>query len=331
MPPFYVIGHSDVRANLSMSCAIDLVRSALVATSRGATVQPLRRLMPLSGDANRCLGLMPGQLESPDCFGCKITSVFPDNFRSGRPSHQGGILLFEAETGAPVALVHGGEVTAIRTAAASAVATEALARRDAAALAVLGYGRQASEHIAAMQHVRDIAEVRVWGRRMKQAREFAQRESAAREVRVTAAESVADAIRDADIVCTTTASGVPVLAGESVPEGCHLNVVGSSEKTSREIDSAAVARSRYYVDSIAMAREEAGELLHAVGERAVAVDHIVGEIGQLLSGDLPGRQSGREITVFKSLGNAAEDLYCAHFLYGLAKKGCCGRKTAFSA
>lgn len=310
-----VIGRDAVRKLLPMSTAIELVERALVATSRGAAIQPLRQIVPLPKGLSRGLGVMPGYLGEPECFGCKVTAVYPENFEKGEQSHQGVIVLFDASSGAPVAAVHGGEITAIRTAAASAVATRHLARRDAGVLAVLGYGEQAREHLEAIMAVREIKEIRVWGRRIERARNFAASARSRYGIEVEAARSAADAVAGADVICTTTSAKLPILEGANVPAGSHLNVVGSSERTSREIDSDTVRIARFYVDYKAMARAEAGELLVAIEEGVVDEKHVIGEIGEVILGLVDGRRSDEEITLYKSLGISSQDLICANYLY----------------
>jgi ornithine cyclodeaminase len=308
-----IIGRAAVRELLPMSACIDLMEQAMIATARGETLQPPRWIVPLPGDQGNGLGLMPGWLANPPVFGAKVTAVFPGNSGSDLQSHQGAIVLFEGATGSPVAIVHGGEVTAIRTAAASALATRLLAREDAGDLAVLGCGEQAAQHIEAMACVRSIRRVRVWGRSAQRAAAFAAEQSGA--LTVEAVASVEAAVKDADIVCTTSAAAEPILHGGWLSPGTHLNVVGSSVAAAREVDHDTVERSRFYVDYKPSTVAQGGEYLAALEAGRITAEHIVGEIGELLVGRIAGRSTPDEITLYKSLGIPVEDLVSAEYLW----------------
>ena len=247
--------------------------------------------------------------------GVKVVSIFPGNRERGDESHFGAVLLFETETGRPIAYLDAAAITAIRTAAVSAVATRLLARDDAGELALLGAGVQARTHLAALREVRELRRVRVWSRRPESAQRFAAEESARHRLPVEAVPSAAAAVAGADIVCTVTASREPVLAGEWLSPGVHVNAVGASIAAARELDSAAVARARLFVDRRESTINESGDYLVPLREGVIAEDHIQGEIGDLLLGRLPGRRSASEITLFKSLGLAVEDLAAAHHVY----------------
>lgn len=285
--------------------------------SDGTAVQDIRQILPLPDklDRGRVLSMMFGAVKEPACFGAKVISVFPDNFHRGLDSHRGAVLLFDPADGALVGLLHGGELTAARTAAASAAATRALARADSKVLAVLGYGEQAHRHVAAIAAVRPIEDVRCWGRDPAKAQEFAEAAAVEFGVRATASPDVAEAVAGADIFCTTTSAKIPILFGDLLEPGMHLNVVGSSTADYREIDTEAVARSSIWVDYLAMAKVSAGEYRLALTEGAITPDHLVGEIGAALNGAVRGRLSPDEITMFKSLGMPAEDLYPARLIY----------------
>jgi ornithine cyclodeaminase len=206
-------------------------------------------------------------------------------------------------------------ITGVRTAAASAVATRALARADAARLAVLGTGDQAREHIPAMLAVRDIREIALWGRDHDKATVLAEALSEVHRIPITASVKVGTAVEDADIICTVTSTREPILNGAWIPAGAHVNLVGSSVPNAREVDTAAVLRGRFFVDYRTSTLNQAGELLTAMNEGAVDENHIVGEIGELLLGEVEGRQSLDEITIYKSLGIAAQDLAAAWHVY----------------
>jgi ornithine cyclodeaminase len=225
------------------------------------------------------------------------------------------VVLFDPETGAPVCVVHAGEITAIRTAAASAVATDALARKDARRLALLGYGEQAATHARAIAKVRELESVVVWGRSVERARAFAERMEAELGVEVRAVEDVLAAVAEADVVCTVTSATEPILRGEWVRPGTHVNVVGSSYAGPAEVDNELVRRSRFVVDSREGVLAQGGEFLRAKAAGLVGDEHIAGEIGQVLAGNVVGRRTAEEITVYKSLGHVVQDLACAWALY----------------
>ncbi len=311
-----VINRDEVAGLLSMKACIDVMQEVLAALSAGEAVQSLRQVMPL-GEGN-LLGLMPGQLRQEAAAGAKIISVFPHNHGAGLPSHQGAVVLFDTATGRLKAVVDGREITAIRTAAVSAVATRLLAREDAGVLAILGTGEQAVSHLEAMLLVRNIREVRVWGRTGSKAQKFAADMSAKWNVKITAAATVREAVQDADIICTVTASTVPVLPGEWVKKGAHINAVGACRPNDRELDSALAAMSRLYVDRLESAVHEAGDYLIPLGEGVIREGHIIGELGELLHGRIEGRAHPAEITLFKGLGLAIEDLAAADYIYNQA-------------
>lgn len=322
-----VIDRDTVRAQLSMREAIALLRPAMIALARGETRQLLRGIVDL--DAGRAFGVMPGALGVGRAFGAKLVSVWPDNFARGQPSHQGVVALFDPADGAPVALVHAGEITAIRTAAASALATDVLARRDATRLAVLGYGEQAERHVAAMACVREIAEVRVWGRSPQRTADFVARVGAHTGLALVAADTARDAVHGADIVCTTTAAAEPILHGDWITPGTHLNLVGSSRAGPVEVDDALVVRSRFFADHREGVLRQGAEFLRAKAAGLVDDDHVLGDIGAVLAGDIAGRTSGADITVYKSLGAIVQDLACASRLVERARAEGYGTYVAF--
>ena len=307
------IDRDEAARRLTFDVCIPIVRQAMIAFSRGETKQLLRSIIPLSD--GRLFGVMPGAMGAHGPFGAKLVSVFHENSAHGRQSHQGLILLFDPETGEPVCIVHAGEVTAIRTAAASAVATDALARKDARHLAILGYGEQARTHARAIAKVRDLKSIVVWGRSTERAQSFAKQVQAELSMPVVAAGLVREAVAEADIICTVTAAAEPILKGEWVRPGTHLNLVGSSYAGPAEVDNDLVARSRFIVDSREGVLQQGAEFLRAKAAGLIGDDHIVGEIGQVLVGEVEGRRSADEITVYKSLGHVVQDLASAWALY----------------
>ena len=312
-----VIDYKTAAELLTMEACIPVMEEVLADLSAGRAEMSLRQVVPL--DKPNLLGLMPGFLRKNGVAGAKLISVFPHNHVSGSPSHQGAVALFDTQTGTLLAVVDGRAITAVRTAAVSAVATRALAREDSAVLAILGTGEQAASHLEANLQVRSIRQVRVWSRTPGKAQRFIEEQAAVLQgVEAAAADSVRQAVENADIICTVTASTEPVLQGEWVKAGAHINAVGACRAPDRELDSALVAAARLYVDRMESARKEAGDYLIPLQEGAIPDTHIVGELGELLEGRIEGRTDNGEITLFKSLGLAIEDLAAAHYIYNQA-------------
>ena len=316
-----IVDAATVAGALSPSDWIDAVEQSLRGVSGGRVVQDVRQILSIPDveDRGRVLSMMFGAVREPACIGAKVISVFPDNFGRGMDSHQGAVLLFDPDDGALLGLLHGGEITASRTAAASAVATRALAREDSRVLTILGYGEQASRHVDAIIMVRPIEEVRCWGRDPTKVAAFVEAVRARHGLLAVAASTVAEAVKGADIVCSTTAAKTPILFGDMLEPGMHLNIVGSSTIDYREVDTATVVRSSMWVDYRPMIDISAGEYLHALKEGAIDAGHIIGEIGAALNGAVRRRTDTTEITLFKSLGMPAEDLYPAHMIYEVAR------------
>lgn len=304
-----LINAEAVNRLLPMPACIDLMRHAFRLAAAPETIQPIRQALP-QPDGRGLMSMMPGYTDDPRWLGIKVVSVFPGNFGTPYGSHQGMILLFETGHGRPVAVLDGREVTAIRTAAASAAATDALARTDSRTLGLLGYGEQARTHVQAIRQVRRIDRVFVWGRHADRASAFAR--SVEQECEVEAVP-VADAraAAEADIVCTTTAAVDPVLSGDWLVPGQHLNIVGSSIPSTAEVDSAALLRSRVFVDYLPSALELGGDIRRALAEGVMTETHIIGSVGDVLLGNATGRRDDQDITLFKSLGMVAEDLVAA--------------------
>jgi ornithine cyclodeaminase/alanine dehydrogenase-like protein (mu-crystallin family) len=307
------IDHEEVARRLTYEVCIPLVRDAMIAFSTGETKQLLRSIIPLAH--GHLFGIMPGALGTTKAFGAKLISIFPENAAQGMQSHQGVIVLFELDTGAPVSVVHAGEVTAIRTAAASAVATDALARKDAKHLAILGTGEQAATHARAIAKVRALASIIIWGRSPERAHTLADLLQMELGFPVTAIATVEQAAATADIVCTVTAASEPILKSEWVQPGTHINVVGSSHAGPAEIDNALVAGARFFVDSHEGVLNQGAEFLRAKQAGLIDDSHILAEIGQVLAGKAEGRRSADEVTIYKSLGHIAQDLASAWWLY----------------
>jgi len=317
-----VLTAEDVEKLLPMRACIRVMREALSALAEGRALVPLRMVMRMP-DESGFMGVMPGYLAPLDgrggALGMKAVTVFPRNAARGIDTHQGAVLLFEADTGRLSALMDGGAITAIRTAAVSGVATDVLARRDAAELAVLGAGVQARTHLEAIAAVRNIKQARIWSRTFERARALAGEQQAKLGFPVEAVSSPETAIRGADVIATVTASAEPVLQRSWVKDGAHINAVGSSVPHTRELDTQTIVSSRLFVDRRESALKEAGDLLIPMREGAVTADHIVAELGEVITGKNPGRRSPGELTVFKSLGIAVEDVAAAAFVVEQAR------------
>src|ERR1700761_1854796 len=307
------IDRDEVARRLTYERCIPIVREAMMAFSRGDTKQLLRSYIPLSD--GRIFGVMPGALGAHAPFGAKLISVFRENAAQGKQSHQGLVLLFDPDSGAPVCVVHGGEITAIRTAAASAVATDALALRGANHLAIFGTGEQAVTHLRAIAKVRNLSNATIWGRSSDKARTFAAQHQAEFSFPVSAVANAEDAAANADIICTVSGASRPILKGPWVRPGTHVNLVGSSYAGPAEVDNDLVVRSRFIADSREGILRQGAEFLHAKQAGLIGDDHIVAEIGEVLSGKIQGRRSPDEITVYKSIGHVVQDLASAWDLY----------------
>ncbi len=313
-----IIPQSLVSELLPMAECVDVMAEALSALATGDAVLPLRSMVWMP-DESGLLGLMPAYIGAPRSLGLKVISYLPGNHGSERDSHQGAVLLFDTRTGELLAVIDASSITAIRTAAASGLATRLLASEGAGDLAILGSGVQASAHLSAMTTVRTLRRVRVCSRSREQARAFTRHHQEKLGLPIEAVATVEEAVTGADLICTATSSREPVLLGDWIAEGAHINAVGACFPASRELDTAAVTRSRLYVDRRESALTESGDFLIPKAEGAIGDDHIVGELGDILVGRVSGRRSREEITLFKSLGIAVEDLAAAHHIHERAR------------
>jgi ornithine cyclodeaminase len=300
----------------------------MIALSEGRAVVPLRSVMAMP-DARGMLGIMPGSLADPECFGVKLVSLMPHNQPPRYSSHLGLVLLFESEHGCPVAILDAAEITAIRTAAASGLATRLLARPDAGDLAILGAGEQARSHLEAMLAVRPLRRIRVWARDRGKAEVFAETEGSRHGVAIETAAAVLEAVEGADIICTLTKAREPILFGDWISRGAHLNVVGSSIASAAEVDTVAVVQSRFFVDCRNSTVNEGGEYLRALRSGAITAAHIAAEIGEVANATKPGRSSPEEVTLYKSLGVAPQDLASAHYVLEKAQAAGIGQLIEF--
>lgn len=297
-----------------MDTCIGLMREAFERTARGETFFPLRPFILLP-DRRGVLAMMPGYLTNPVAIGVKVITVFPGNLGTPRDAHQGPVLLFDPSHGALIAMMDASALTAIRTAAASAVATAVLSRSAAATLAILGSGVQARTHLEAIRLVRDIERIKLWSRTASRARDFAEQESHRHNIAIDVVDTPEQAVDGADIICTLTGATGPIVEGAWLPAGVHVNAVGSASPKMRELDTDAVVRATLFVDCRESALNEAGDFLIPKREGAIGDDHIAGELGDVLLGTSRGRQSDTEITLFKSLGVAVQDLVAAEYVY----------------
>lgn len=313
-----VLTSQDLERVLTFPVCIEEMRRAMIATSARQCALPLRQFMPVPGHAGK-LGLMPGYIGGDgECFGVKIVSKFERAPGDPHGSHVGAVLLFDAETGLLRAMLEGGTLTAIRTAAMTALATATLARANARRLLIVGAGEEAWYHGRALLHARPFDRVEIWARdparadalaaRLRDWRSGTRSGPALPEPTVTAVQNLQAACAQADVICTVTSAKTPIVHGDWLAAGVHVNLVGSAIPSTAEVDSTAVARARFFVDYREAALAAAGELLAAMRDGAVGDSHIAGEIGEVLAGTRPGRSGDAEITFYKSLGVTTQDL-----------------------
>jgi ornithine cyclodeaminase len=314
-----IANQDEVAALMPMEDCIEVMAEALKMAADGDVLLPLRTMMLLPDDES-LLGLMPSYLGGIQSVGVKVIAAFPQNYGTEYDAHQGVVLLFDTERGLLRAIVDGTAITAIRTAAVSGVATRLLAREDAGDLALIGAGTQAKAHLAAMREVRDVTRVRVFSLPREGAEAFAAREGERHGIEIEVAESAQAAVDGADIICTVTTAKEPVLHGAWIAPGAHINAVGAFTPTTRELDSEAVTRARLYVDRRESTLAEAGEFIIPFQEGLIDETHIVGELGEVMLGRAPGRTGDEEVTLFKSLGIAIEDLAAAHYVLQQAQE-----------
>jgi len=314
-----VLDNRQIQELLPMTECIELMADALAALARGEVFQPLRTIVR-PPEARGLLGLMPAyRAGERGAFGLKAICVFPENPAKGKDAHQGAVMLFSRETGELLALMNASEITAIRTAAVSAVATRLLARDDAQQLGIIGAGVQARTHLEALAAVRTIIRARVSARNIEHAQQLVREMQPKVGFPIEPVETNEEAVRDADVIVTATSSLEPVINKDWISPGAHVNAIGTHSPNSREIDSATMARARIFTDRRESALNEAGDYLLAAKEGLVTPESILGEIGELLIRTKTGRTSSTEITLFKSLGLAIEDVVSADYLYHKAQ------------
>lgn len=330
MTQLLILGEHEIAELLTMPACIAVMAEALAALALGQVHQPLRQGIRAPGAAG-LLGLMPAFLSGDrPLYALKEVCVYPDNPKHGLDTHLGAVLLHSGTTGQLLAVMNASTITAIRTAAVSALATRLLAREDACTLAIIGAGMQGRSHLRAIPLVRPIREVRIYSRSVERVAEMMDSADDVDVELITYASSVEEAVRGADVIVTATSSREPVLQREWIAEGTHINAVGSSIAAARELDAASVAAATLFVDRRESTTAESGDYLMALREGAITEDHIRAELGDVLIGKAEGRTSPEEITLFKSLGLAIEDLAAAAFLYDEALRTARGTWANFA-
>lgn len=322
MTKLKIISGSQVRQVISMPQAIAAVKEAYIQLSTGKAILPLRTQVPVENHNGITL-FMPAFLSKSDALGAKIVSVFPDNKEKNLPTIHAVVIVVDAETGCPAALMDGTYLTALRTGAASGVATYLLARTEATVAAIIGAGVQARTQLEAVCTVREIKKVWVYDCMSERAEAYVKEMKAHGSpipIDIAAAESPGKAVSEADIICTTTTSSEPVFDDKDLKAGVHINGIGSYTPEMQEIPSQTVVRSKTVVDSREACKAEAGDLIIPLKEGLINEGHIHGEIGEIAAGNLPGRTSDDEVTFFKSVGLAVQDVAVAELIMRRAKE-----------
>jgi len=310
---------AQVEELLDYAGCIDAMRRAMIALSSGERPQPLRQIFTVG--KNEMFGTMPGELAALKTFGAKLISVFGDPDRPGRTRHQGVVVAYDGETGAVSGIADAEPVTRIRTACATAAATDALARADASVLAIFGTGVQAESHLQALPLVRAFREILIWGRSPERTRQFADQMSEKLDRPIISVSDGHEVAARADVICTVTSSPEPVLLGEWVKPGTHINLVGSSYVGPVEVDTALVAKARYVADYRPGVLAQAAELAVARDAGVIDDSHVIGEIGEVFAGRVRAREDDSQITIYKSLGHVAQDLAAMAYLHDRSSPG----------
>jgi ornithine cyclodeaminase/alanine dehydrogenase-like protein (mu-crystallin family) len=316
---FRLLTERQVQSLLPMPDLIAAMESALAKFSAREVLQPVRSVLTV-GPSKAYFGLMPAYVPAPASLGAKLVTVFGENHKRDLPSHLATILLLDPETGALQAIMDGRYITEARTAAVSAVSTRFLAKPDASTLAIIGSGVQARSHLEAYQLVRQLKQVRIWSPKQRSREQFVEDMSGHVPIPIVAAETAEAAVRGADLIVLVTSSPTPVIEDAWVSKGAHVVCVGACRPNQQEMPPALVARSRLYVDSKAAAVVEAGDIVMNIAAKLFDESHIRGEIGELVLGRVAGRASADDITVFKSLGMAVEDVVAADLVFRRASE-----------
>jgi alanine dehydrogenase len=321
-----ILDEQDVRAVLPMADLIETMQDALIGYSSGRAQQPLRTVVEV-GPAKSFFGVMPAFVAGTPALGAKLVTVFDTNAASGLPTHLATIVLLDPRTGALLGILDGRYITEARTAAVSAVSARLLARRGAATLAIIGSGVQARSHLEAVSCVTTLRNVRVWSRSSERRDRFAAEMQGRTDARLATTQSAEEALAGADLVVLATSSRTPVVRSEWVADGAHICAVGACRPDQREMEGALVARARVVVDSRTGALSESGDILLAISEGLFDGGHIAGELGEVAAGRIEGRQTAGQVTLFKSLGMAVEDIAAAHLACERAMARGLGRRV----
>jgi alanine dehydrogenase len=322
-----VLSEAEVRELLPAADLVDVMEQALAAFSSGQVNQPVRTAVEVGRD-HAFFGVMPASLSTPAAVGAKLVTIFANNARKGLATHHATILLFDPETGAPAALIDGRYITAARTAAVSAVAVRHLAHADSTVLTVLGSGVQARSHVETLCRIQPFRDVRAWSPTPDHLARFVADAASLTSASVERAATAESAVRGADVVVLATSSAIPVVQSDWISPGTLIVSLGAYRPEMREMDPLLVSRSRIIVDSRAAALVEAGDMVLGIREGRFTAAHIVGEIGEVVAGRIPGRRSADDVVIFKSLGMAVEDVVCAQLAYQRARATGAGREIA---
>ena len=314
-----IITESEVEKHLTLRDCINIMEQVMISVSERKTTLPIRQFMPIE-NTNGKMAIMPGSIPNPFCFGIKLVCKYVREKNSPHGSHVGMVLLFDSDQGVPLAMIEGASLTSIRTASVSALATKYMSKKEIKSISVLGCGEQAKRHILSMLTVRKAENIYIWGRDFEKAQLFSNKMKSKYNISVKPLYNAEEAVRNSDLICTTTSSSEPVIKGDWVQPGTHINLVGAAVPTSAEADEILLKKSRFITDYRPAALAAAGELLRAIDNKIVTEDHIVAEIGEVASGKIKGRNNNNEITIYKSLGVTAQDLGAAHFLYTKSQK-----------
>ena len=314
MPRFRLLTEAHVKSLLSMAELIPAMESAVARFSAGEVLQPVRTVLSV-GPSKAYFGLMPAYVQNPARLGAKLVTVFNENHERGLPSHLATILLLDPDTGALVGLMDGRYITETRTAAVSAVSARHLSRADAGTLAIIGSGVQARSHLEALNEVRTLSEVRVWSPNARSRQRFVDEMTGKVAATIRDCSSARDAVEHADLVVLATASPTPVVEDNWIMPGAHVVSVGACRPDQREMAPELTSRGRLFVDSRAAAIVESGDVVISMREGRFKQDHIAGELGELVLGRVEGRTSPDQITIFKSLGMAVEDVVTADLVF----------------
>ena len=313
MEPLF-ISKEKISSLLTMNECILVMEKMFRSLANAECIQPLRSMMWLP-DKTGLLGMMPGYAENLGVMGIKVISVFHANRDAGYPSHQGVVILFDAKHGQPLMIFDAAEITAIRTAAVSALATRLLSRENSELLAIIGSGEQAERHIEAISLVRKIKHINLWSRDEKNATTLVKKIAGQYSIPISIKKNARESVENADIICTVTSSKQPVVMGDWISNGTHINAVGSSTAAARELDTAVIVKSKLFTDCYESLFNEAGDFLIPKKEGVISDSDVKADLGEVIKGIKKGREKKEDITVFKSLGIAAEDIFSAWYIY----------------